>query len=322
MIFSLVLAAVLGQTVVPFAEFPKSATDIKLIYDTQVYQSPVILGGDLNTHGWEDSPEVSWDGRSVVFMYSPLDIGLFGQSQRIRTAPPRREFPMLNSNARYRSDIMRAVLRPDGLLWDVVAYPTAINTSAGMEGCAHLATDGRSLLFSRSWEVKGAPRRALFWSKKFLGTNTWQGSVPLSSQVNDHTTYATADNPFLTPTKLYFEKKTPGAGGSFDIYSIDWPLKATSKAVPFTAINSADFETQIWISPDLQEYWFCRNHIQICRYKPGGRVEPVVFALAGALGEPSLDKDGNLYFVYVFTKLDPALNLTVYDSDIVVLKRK
>jgi hypothetical protein len=211
--------------------------------------------------------------------------------------------------------------------WTVTSMGHPINTGAGMEGCAHLTEDGKMIVFSRSWTDKG-PRRGLLYATRTVDGN-WNAPSLLAYPVNllDRKLPKpenAPDNPFLMGTRLIFEK--PVAGQKVDLFSFPLDSWSNPKLTPLSVLNSTDDDTQFWSSPDGKVWLFCRSHIVIYRYEKNVLTPIIASGLvanmpyAGPIGEPSMDKDGNLYFLYTFKVWNPLKNWFEYDADIVKMK--
>jgi len=82
--------------------------------------------------------------------------------------------------------------------------------------------------------------------------------------------------------------------------------------VNVTSVNTEESEGWPAISPDGMELWFTRSYGIWRSKKLGGEwatPEQIVSSLAG---EPSLDQDGNLYFVHHFYKNDRMIEADIY----------
>jgi hypothetical protein len=314
--------------------FPKSDEDIEIFYDTEVYEEPTIVGdglGGINTATWEDSPEISWDGRTLTFLWMALDLGAFTQENVIRRGPIRRQYQVRGELSLTRSDILQAT-RISGASpprWTIVPFPEIINHRGASEGSASLNPTRLKLVFARSDEDDDDnPRRALYLATRPQAASNrfWTAPTMLPvGPVNEANLQTnTANDPFLLANKLYFDRQTPG--GSVDIYHVPFPVPPGATPTLFTELNDAeDRDTQLWASPDDQQFLFCREFQAIYYWsrQAGGAPTAIVGSASGnALGEPSMTENGDLYFLYVFSHAIEDPPITIYDADVVLLKRK
>jgi hypothetical protein len=103
---------------------------------------------------------------------------------------------------------------------------------------------------------------------------------------------------------LFFHSERAGGEGGLDIWSSqkingDWQGPQN-----IVAVNTADNEGWPFISQDGTELWFTRTYMgspAVYRSKSlnGAWKEPELIVSQFA-GEPTLDSDGNLYFVHHF----------------------
>ena len=313
----LISLALLGQLTFDDDPVDKSNESINLIYDTNRYHPPEIM--DINSDGWEDSAEVSWDAKQILFMYSPLDVGLFGQSAQIRLTTPRPQYTITDEDSTYRSDLLVAV-DPNGTGdWLYGSFGSNINTPHGMEGSGHLGTGivlfEVHLMFDRSQDGSRGLYNSVF--NLLSWQNGWSNPTLLPEVINGTDPALYADNPHYKKGRLYYDKNTLDKG--LQIYSVRWPMQEGDTPEPFTEINSDTNDTQLWVSPDAKEFWFCRDFAALYRYKDG-EVVPMVFTPTNSLGEPSVTSNGDLYFIYVFSEARDGY--TAYDADLVRMRKK
>jgi hypothetical protein len=299
----------------------KSPDKIELVYDREKWSKPVVLPAPVNTLGWEDSVEVSWEGDRLLFTYLRLDVwrdvtyrGTEGYVPRLDT-PGRPQHPKTPAGAEYAADLYLATKAGDA--WKAEKLSSNINTTTGLEGCASISSDRSWIVFRRSWTSNNTPQHACFYSRR-IGFG-WTQPTAFPAAINAPVPGIQAgDNPFLHKNEVYFEIET--ATNRKDFYSI--PFTPWSKTEPtrkeVIGVNSADDETQLFITPDSQQTWFTRNSSVLCRKLMNGAVEYVVFSPSAGIGEPTIDKNGNLYFIYIFKATENGQNY--YDADVIMLQ--
>lgn len=299
----------------------KTADNVNLVYDKAAWSAPVVLPAPVNTLGWEDSVEVNWEGTQLLFTYLRVDVwhdvlyrGTEGYAPRLDT-PGRPQHPKTPVGAEYAADLYLA--KRSGTGWAVERLPNSINTPLGLEGCASISSDLGWLVFRRSWTEGSVSKHACFYSKR-IGFG-WSKPMLFPPAVNTPAVgVQAADNPFLHRGEVFFEIETPTDRKNFySIPFVPWSNSNPSrKEVP--GVNSKDDETQLFISPDSKQLWFTRNSVVICRKRENGAVENVVFSPSDGIGEPTVDKFGNLYFIYVFKATENGVDF--FDADVIMLQ--
>lgn len=309
-----ILAALVGGP--PSWEEIKRPENISVaLYDRERWLPPEILPAPVNSRGWEDSAEVSWDGDKILFLYSPCDIRTGAKID----PGPRKGW----ESGRLDSDIMLATREGQG--WKVEDLPAPVS-SPGWEGCAHYCPSLKYLIFSRSEQRNGKELRRLMFSKGAFG-GAWSNPLALPVEVNKPG--VVNDNPHTRGNVLYFERS--GSSG-LDLLTTAFPRLAEPKAV--TAWNGPSDDGQLWADPGDDHVLYCRDHAGFFEWVKGMSQPRLVLLAAvlapngvpmkpkylAAIGEPTLDRAGNLYFVAVFKREDGSS--VAYDADIVVMRAK
>lgn len=106
--------------------------------------------------------------------------------------------------------------------------------------------------------------------------------------------------------ELYYHSSRPGGKGGKDIWVTRWVNDAWQEPEPVTAVNSAKSEGWPFVSQDGNELWFTRMYKGSPPLFPSRRAnglwsEPEL-VISQFAGEPSLDIQGNLYFVHHFIR--------------------
>jgi hypothetical protein len=281
----------------------------KIFVDETLFDpKPESLG--INTMGgWKDSASINWLGSMLSYTYfraDPFYYMIYGE-ERLGPAKPGWPDEAKYPGSRLGAEIYLAIeTRFFGSnQWSESPAWGPANTPYGAEGCQQLSEDSKTLLFSRSW----GGQRGLFRCD-FVG-NQFQEPKLLPATINQYPlTSNTADNPFMTPTGVLLFDRGPNANRKI------WRCRQVSDSyttpVEVTAVNEVGVDiTQPWMSPDGTAILYARNHAAICLYRTdwktsaGVNPRPLVVMqpgdpTAGAIGEPTMDQNGNLYFVYVF----------------------
>lgn len=121
--------------------------------------------------------------------------------------------------------------------------------------------------------------------------------------------------------KVYYHSELDGGKGGLDIWMIEEKDGSYSSPVNIEAVNSEDSEGWPYISNDGQELWFNRWYegtpASFRSKKIGGKWQAPELIVSSFAGEPTLDKEGNLYFVHHFYEFGE-----MREADIYVAKRK
>jgi Tol biopolymer transport system component len=291
------------------------------ILSTNQFATKATTIPGVSTLGWEDSASVNWAGNAITFTYFRADPFYYMFFGKLRLdGPVRAGWP---KNGDMSSEIYIGTNINGN--WTCTNVGSPINTPDGAEGCQQLTEDGKLFYFSRSW----GGNRALFCCDWNNGKPT--NTVMLPAPINDQPlTTNTADNPFLCNDgkTFLFEK---GPANNHKIYC---SIKSGNTYTPpflIPTINEDNVDiTQPWMSPDGQTMLYSRNHYALMMWKvnePVSATNPKPLVTVGnhpnaaAIGEPTMDKNGNLYFVYVY-KADDGAGGIQFDADVCVLKKR
>lgn len=296
--------------------WPKTLNDIHIEYNKDVYNLEIV---NINSEGWEDSPEISYyktdplipDSYLLTFCFTQYDFGSLSIG-KIRIMPSRKFY---GDSA---ADCMWG--HPKSTI--AFNFPDSVNKKKSWDGCLNTPTYNllKEVYFSRSFDNKRGLYRA-------LARNNWLCELlPNTVNLNGFSVENTADNPFKTKSSLYFEQKD---GDNTNFYKVDNLFK-NKRPLPF---NTKENETQLWCDPSESLFMFCRNHYEIWSYS--NKIEKKIiysklkcsheelldksipfYKKFDAVAEPSMNENGDIYFLYVFNKDD------MFDADILVLKRK
>lgn len=120
---------------------------------------------------------------------------------------------------------------------------------------------------------------------------------------------------------LYFHSPRKGGKGNLDIWVSQKKDGRWQEPTNLSLINSPENDGWPYLSPDEKELWFLRNYfgtpaIFRSRLVNGAWQNPELIVSQFA-GEPTLDNEGNLYFVHHYYKDSKML-----EADIYVAKKK
>jgi hypothetical protein len=121
--------------------------------------------------------------------------------------------------------------------------------------------------------------------------------------------------------ELYYHSDLPGGAGGLDIWMASRVDNVWGSPVNVSAVNTGSDESRPYVTPDGNELWFTRTSggtpaVFRSEKAEGAWQEPELIVSRFA-GEPTLDSDGNLYFVHHFFQ-----DGVMIEADIYVAYRK
>jgi hypothetical protein len=258
------------------------------------YSDPIPLPGPINTAGLEDSPFVAPDGRFYFYFApsasSPAEEQLVDGVSGIYVAE--------RTNEGWQEP-QRVVLQDPGKL--------------SLDGCA-------DVLIDRLWFCTARDGLSgIHWFTASLVDGTWtdwelaDSLLPQDGQVGE--LHFTADG-----QTIYFHSDREAGAGGRDIWRADRNADGTwSPSVNVAAINTDADEGWPYETPDGGQLWFTRQSLgspAIFRSLRSGDAwsEPELIVDHFA-GEPTLDAQGNLYFVHHFYRDGEMLEADIYFAE-------
>ena len=122
-------------------------------------------------------------------------------------------------------------------------------------------------------------------------------------------------------TELYYHSSRPGGKGSMDIWYTQKVNGTWQEPVNVANVNSEDNEGFPYITPDGTELWFNKQYMGtpavFKSIKVDGEWQNPELIISQFAGEPTLDNEGNIYFVHHFYN-----NSEMIEADIYVAYRK
>jgi Tol biopolymer transport system component len=285
--------------------------------DSANWGTPVKVSPPVNDNCPNDDSEISADGKTLYFYWSPglnlsseeLLLGTTGVYYAQRTGGPGEfgtpHFLELRKGAVYGGADGHPRVTPAG---DKIYFH-----STRAENTGYLQTPVvDDILDIYTAELTG---------------NSAGAAVNLGAVINS--AYPDGEQGISPDGKtLYFESKRPGGLGNGDIYYSTLTGTVWSAPVNIGApINTADNEGQVAFAandPTTMYFTSDRNNIGSAIYRSyfnGTAWETPVLVVQGQVGSPSLTADGSLmYFVHVLTDNTP--DDPVFESDIYYLVHK
>jgi hypothetical protein len=254
------------------------------------FEPPVAIVGGVNTVGAEDSPFITPDGSTLYFFFTP-DVDVPVQEQ-VLDGVSGLYVSSLEEGVWGRAE--RILVQDAGLL--------------AMDGCPFV-------LNHRMWFCtvrEGYTDIHWFTAEKVNGTwVNWQlADFQPEYQVGE--LHISSDG-----GHLYFHSDRPGGQGGLDIWRSTWVDNAWSQPENLKAVNSPDNEGWPALNPEGDELWFTRNNaIWRSRWVEGAWSAPEMI-LGPLAGEPTIDDQGNVYFVHHFF-----VDGVMIEADIYVARRR
>ena len=121
----------------------------------------------------------------------------------------------------------------------------------------------------------------------------------------------------LDGNELYFHSSRSGGKGGLDIWMSKKVNSEWQTPINLELVNTPSEEGWPYITFDGNELWFSKDYGIWRSKKVNGEWQTAENIISSLAGEPTLDSEGNLYFVHHFYK-----NNTMIEADIYVAKKK
>lgn len=254
------------------------------------FEQPMAVEGGVNTVGAEDSPFILPDGSTLYFFFTP-DVNVPYENQ-VQDGVTGIYVSHLEHGIWSRAE--RVLLQDSGRL--------------AMDGCPFIQAN--RLWFCTTREGFDG----IHWFTADLVNGIWT-----NWQVADFDPAYQVGELHISPdgSQLYFHSDRSGGMGGRDIWVSSWTEGGWGEPVNLTIVNTADNEGWPALNPQGDELWFNRNDtIWRSQWVDGAWGEPQMI-LGPLAGEPTLDAQGNVYFVHHFF-----LDGQMIEADIYVAMRK
>ena len=254
------------------------------------WQYPVPVEGPLNTAGAEDSPFIAPDGETMFFFFTP-DVQV----------PATEQLTDGVTGIWWSHKVDGAWSEPERVV---------LSDAVSLEGCP--CTQGDTLWFC---SVRAGNYGEVDFYTARYDDGAWGDWENAGEQLNREYSvgelHVSADG-----DTLYFGWEAPGGYGGMDIWSSEKLNGAWGEPVNLgPAINSEGNEDLPFLSSDGEELWFSGQSrlgypgpavFRSVKLDDGGwgEAEEVISLFAG---EPTLDDEGNIYFVHHFFDQDGSM---------------
>ncbi len=262
------------------------------ILHSPLWEQPQPMPGPINSPGGEDSPFITPDGRHFFFFFTP-DVAI--PAERQLTDGVTGIYQSKFTDGAW-SDPVRLVLS-DGL---------------ALDGCPTVV--GNQIWFCTAREGF----TGIHWFKASYELGIWGGwelaDFEPSYQVGE--LHITEDL-----QELYFHSSRPGSLGKNDIWVSRWEDGKWAEPENIGIINSSEDDSRPFITPDGSQLWFTRTYqgypAVYLSTRTNGSWGPPELVVSQFAAEPTLDQEGNLYFVHHYI-----WDGVMLDADIYVAKKK
>ncbi len=264
------------------------------ILHSEAYEDPLPVPYPINTAGAEDSPFITPEGDAFYFFFTP-DVEVPVEQQLL-----------------------------DGVTGIYVAYREGATWTTPhrvlLQYRDHLALDG--CVFVQNDTMWFCSAREGYTGVRFFTAQYEAGRWTQWQYVGDTLTFDYAMGEMhLSPDgeELYFHSDRQGGQGQLDLWVSTWNGSAWQEPVNLAALNTPENEGWPCLTPDGEELWFTRTYAgspAIYRSKrvngDWGAPELIVSQFAG---EPTLDREGNLYFTHHYFVDGQMIEADIYVAD-------
>jgi hypothetical protein len=259
------------------------------------FESPIPLSGAVNTAGAEDSPFVTPGGETLYFFFTPDP-----------NIPPEKQL-LDGVTGIYASHRENGVLAPAKrvLLQD--------QGRLALDGCPFVTGDTMWFCSAR----EGYTGVNLFTAELLGGEwSNWQYTGEQMHRYEVGEMHITADG-----REMYFHSSRSGGKGGLDLWVTRFEGGAWQEPVNVAAVNTPENEGWPFVSADGRELWFTRTYQGSPAIFRATRAADVwgkpELILSTFAAEPTLDAEGNLYFVHHYFN-----NGTMVEADIYLARTR
>jgi len=256
------------------------------------YEEPVPMPGPINTAGAEDSPFILPCGCTFYFVFVP-DVDV----------PPEKQLIDGASGIYVSNRVNGTWAEPERIV---------LNDDVSLDGCHFVQGDVMWFCSVR----KENHREVDLYTAEFKD-GEWTNWRNLGEKLNvDYQVgemHITSDG-----TELYFHSSREGGNGGVDIWVTRKVDGEWQEPENIEAVNTEANEGMPFLTQDGKELWFNRPYLGSPAIYRSRKVndewqEPELI-ISQFAGEPSLDDEGNIYFVHHFYKDGKMIEADIYVS--------
>jgi hypothetical protein len=249
---------------------PESDENPPLLYSSE-YEPPVPVPGKVNTAGAEDGVFVTPDGNTMYFFFTP-DVNVPVEQQILDGV-----------TGLYVSQ------KQDGMWGEPERIVLQDPGKLAMDGCEFVQDNVMWFCSAREGYT------GLHWFTTKYQEGRWQNWTNADFDPG----YKVGELHFSRDWhELYFHSERPGGKGGLDLWLSELVDGVWQEPVNLAALNTTDSEGWPALNPAEDELWFTRNWGVWRSKKVNGEWQDAELIVSPLAGEPSLDRDGNLYFVH------------------------
>ena len=265
------------------------------ILHSDEYEEPIPVPGSINTAGAEDSPFIPCCEEDTMYFFFTPDVRVPVERQLLDGVTGIYVSKKINGEW---SNVERVILQDKGKL--------------SLDGCTFVLEDKMWFCTAR----EGYTGLHWFTAKNIDGKwSNWENAdFDPSYEVGE--LHITSDE-----MELYFHSNRSGGKGGTDIWVLHYLNGEWQDLENIEIINTEENEGMPYINDDGSELWFNRMYMgspAIYRSKNvnGDWQEPELI-ISQFAGEPTLDENGNIYFVHHYYN-----NSKMIEADLYVAYRK
>jgi len=255
------------------------------ILHSDEYEAPVPLA-IINTAGGEDSPFFPSDRDELYFFFTP-DVRVPVQNQvtdKVTGIYVSKKF-----NGAFQEPVRVMLQKPGNL---------------AMDGCPFV--EKNKILFCTAREGY----TGLHWATAEYN-DKWT-----NWKVDDFKEEYQVGELHINDDKLYYHSNITGGKGGLDIWMLTKIDNEWTNPTNIETVNTEEYEGWPYITPDGNELWFNRQHLGtpgvFRSIKENGKWQEPELIVSQFAGEPTLDHEGNLYFVHHYYDEGVMLEADIY----------
>ncbi len=264
------------------------------------WENPIPIGSPINTAGAEDSPFITPDGRTLFFFFTP-DVNV----------PPEKQLIDGVTGIWWTRKVDGIWLEPERIV---------LSDDVSLDGCPFVQGDTLWFCSIR----KGNYGEVDLYTAKYVN-GRWTSWKNAGEQLNLQ--YGVGEMHIGPDGTLYFSSSRQGGYGGKDLWMCKKDNNEWGKPINLGSnVNSDKNEDQPFITPDGKELWFTGESklgypgpaiFRCIKLKNGSWSQPEEI-VSNFAGEPTLDSQGNIYFVHHYFNKE----MKMIEADIYVAYRK
>ena len=288
-------------------EIPEDASKIspaedifKPVVHSSLWEQPVPMPGPINTAGAEDSPFITDNGTWFFFFFTP-DVDVPAEKQLI-----------------------------DGVtgIWWSKKVGDNWSSPEKIVFFDDISLEGAECVFGTTmWFASiraGNYAEIDVYSAEYVN-GKWRNVENVGEQIN--VDFDIGEFHLMQDgNTMYFHTGNVGVEGDMDLWMTSWTGSEWSDPAPLTDINTDGTEGYPYVTADGNELWFTSwskmNYTGPAIFRslkqPNGTWGPPEEIVSNFAGEPTMDADGNLYFVHHYFSEE----MDMIEADIYVAYKK